>query len=104
MLRHHYYRHVILVERDAGSVRVLTWYHSQCTDVDTCNTIVIYVDTIVIIPVERGADGVRVLNWYHRQFIEAARERCCQNEEKLAYLHSGLAEFFSGTWSGGMLN
>ena len=60
-------------------------------------------DAIVIISVERGADGVRVLNWYHRQFIEAARERYCQNEEKLAYLHSGLAEFFSGTWSGGML-
>ncbi|XP_021375216.1 NACHT and WD repeat domain-containing protein 2-like isoform X2 [Mizuhopecten yessoensis] len=50
--------------------------------------------------VERGADGVRVMYWYHRQFIEAARSRYC-GEKIIRHLHSGLAEFFSGTWSKG---
>ncbi|XP_060067084.1 NACHT and WD repeat domain-containing protein 2-like [Ylistrum balloti] len=50
--------------------------------------------------VERGADGVRVMYWYHRQFIEAARSRYC-GDKIIKHLHTGLAEFFSGTWSKG---
>ncbi|XP_033761972.1 NACHT domain- and WD repeat-containing protein 1-like isoform X2 [Pecten maximus] len=50
--------------------------------------------------VERGADGVRVMYWYHRQFIEAARSRYC-GDKIIRHLHTGLAEFFSGTWSKG---
>ncbi|XP_069110617.1 NACHT and WD repeat domain-containing protein 2-like isoform X2 [Argopecten irradians] len=50
--------------------------------------------------VERGADGVRVMYWYHRQFIEAARSRYC-GDKITRHLHTGLAEFFSGTWSKG---
>lgn len=52
-----------------------------------------------IFSVERGADGVTVIYWYHRQFIEAARERYCQEESST--LHSGLADFFLGVWAKG---
>ncbi|KAK3084596.1 hypothetical protein FSP39_016054 [Pinctada imbricata] len=50
--------------------------------------------------VEREADGVRVMNWYHRQFIEAARARYC-TKDKASFLHSQLADFFSGKWADG---
>lgn len=43
-------------------------------------------------------DGVRVFYWYHRQFIEASQLRYCNNA---ALLHTGLADFFSGTWANG---
>ena len=49
---------------------------------------------------EREADGVRVTNWYHRQFTEAARARYC-TKESLVFLHTQLADFFSGKWADG---
>ena len=50
--------------------------------------------------VERGSDGARVSFWYHRQFIEVSRERYLQ-QQKLLKVHSNMAEYFQGTWSGG---
>ncbi|KAK3777081.1 hypothetical protein RRG08_008927 [Elysia crispata] len=53
--------------------------------------------------VNRGADGRQVFYWYHRQFIEAAKERYCNDQESLKEFHDGLAHFFAGTWSTGNL-
>jgi WD40 repeat protein len=50
--------------------------------------------------VERGSDGARVSFWYHRQFIEVSRERYLLEQESVK-VHSNMAEYFQGTWSGG---
>lgn len=56
---------------------------------------------LFLISVERGADRATVIYWYHRQFIEAARERYCQEESSLISLHFTLADFFLGSWANG---
>eukprot|EP00106_Octopus_bimaculoides_P010882 XP_014778324.1 PREDICTED: NACHT and WD repeat domain-containing protein 2-like [Octopus bimaculoides] len=51
---------------------------------------------------EREADGVNVIGWYHRQFIDAAKERYLKNLNFVSEIHSNLAEYFIGTWGGGI--
>lgn len=51
---------------------------------------------------ERDADGVSVMNWYHRQFREASIIRYLSSEEQVEYFHSMIADYFIGTWGGGM--
>ncbi|XP_048740917.2 NACHT and WD repeat domain-containing protein 2-like [Ostrea edulis] len=50
--------------------------------------------------VERNVDGVMVMYWYHRQFSEAAYDRYCHLQDRHT-THTGLADFFSGTWAQG---
>lgn len=51
---------------------------------------------------EREADGVNVIGWYHRQFIDAAKERYLKNLNFVSEIQSNLAEYFIGTWGGGI--
>ncbi|KAJ8313494.1 hypothetical protein KUTeg_008055 [Tegillarca granosa] len=51
---------------------------------------------------EREADGVNVIGWYHRQFIEAATERYFRNLNFVAVIHANMADYFLGTWGGGV--
>ncbi|XP_054714444.1 NACHT and WD repeat domain-containing protein 2-like [Uloborus diversus] len=51
---------------------------------------------------EREADGLSVANWYHRQFREAAIERYFVKPELVKYFHSSIAEYYLGTWGGGI--
>ncbi|KAK3802261.1 hypothetical protein RRG08_004547, partial [Elysia crispata] len=51
---------------------------------------------------EREADGVNVINWYHRQFIDAAKERYFKNLNFASAIHSNTAEYFLGTYGGGI--
>ncbi|CAG5115605.1 unnamed protein product [Candidula unifasciata] len=51
---------------------------------------------------EREADGVSVVGWYHRQFIDAAKERYFKNLFFVKELHSNMAEYFLGTYGGGI--
>ncbi|XP_050388645.1 NACHT and WD repeat domain-containing protein 2 [Patella vulgata] len=51
---------------------------------------------------EKEADGVNVIGWYHRQFIDAARERYFKNLNFVRDMHSNLADYFLGTWGGGV--
>ncbi|XP_037797036.1 NACHT and WD repeat domain-containing protein 2-like [Penaeus monodon] len=48
------------------------------------------------------ADGVSVLNWYHRQFKEAAIKRYFTNQNMAQYFYSMIADYFLGTWGGGI--
>ncbi|VDL97373.1 unnamed protein product [Schistocephalus solidus] len=50
--------------------------------------------------VERDADGVHVYSWYHRQFIEVANEYFFSDEDYRQKIHSLLADYFLGTWTG----
>ncbi|CAL1545368.1 unnamed protein product [Lymnaea stagnalis] len=51
---------------------------------------------------EREADGVSVVGWYHRQFIDAAKERYFKNINFASMIHSNTAEYFLGTYGGGI--
>ncbi|ESO97321.1 hypothetical protein LOTGIDRAFT_96720, partial [Lottia gigantea] len=51
--------------------------------------------------VDRGSDGVRVFYWYHRQFIEAAFDKYCSDENTRNKMHGVLADYFSGVWANG---
>lgn len=51
---------------------------------------------------EREAEGVNVIGWYHRQFIDAAKERYFKNLNFLSEVHANIAEYFLGTWGGGI--
>ena len=51
---------------------------------------------------EREADGLNVINWYHRQFIEASRQRYFKNVTFASIIHSNLADYFIGTYGGGI--
>ncbi|KAK0046460.1 NACHT and WD repeat domain-containing protein 2 [Biomphalaria pfeifferi] len=51
---------------------------------------------------EREADGVSVIGWYHRQFIDAAKERYFKNINFASMIHSNTAEYFLGTYGGGI--
>ena len=50
---------------------------------------------------EREANGTVVIYWYHAQFIEVVRERYLADEPHRHYIHSLVAHYFLGTWSGG---
>lgn len=50
--------------------------------------------------VERDAGDVEVLSWYHRMFKEAAAERYLADEEIKMEMHTNLASYFMGVWSG----
>lgn len=50
--------------------------------------------------VDRGSDGARVSFWYHRQFIKVSRERYLKKQQAMK-IHSNMAEYFQGMWSGG---
>jgi hypothetical protein len=51
----------------------------------------------------RGDSGVQILSWYHRQFWRAAENRYIKNKQTEVLLHTGLADYFMGRWSGGMV-
>ena len=51
--------------------------------------------------VERSADGALVVYWYHRQFILCAKERYLSEKEFSSYIHTTMADYFSGKWSNG---
>jgi len=53
--------------------------------------------------VDRGADNLRVVYWYHRQFIEAAKNRYCNEAANNEKMHAALADFFAGTWANGKI-
>ena len=48
------------------------------------------------------ADGVCVINWYHKQFKMAAKERYFTTDEDYLYFHSYMADYFLGTYGGGI--
>ena len=48
------------------------------------------------------ADGVCVINWYHKQFKIAAKERYFVSKEEYLYFHSYMADYFLGTYGGGI--
>uniref|UniRef100_A0A1I8HIM4 NACHT domain-containing protein n=1 Tax=Macrostomum lignano TaxID=282301 RepID=A0A1I8HIM4_9PLAT len=50
--------------------------------------------------VEREADNIRVVFWYHRQFIEVAQEYFLSDEKTRRDIHSIMADYFLGLWSG----
>lgn len=50
--------------------------------------------------VERDSGDAEVFTWYHRLFKEAAMERYLGDEETQLQIHSNLAEYFTGLWSG----
>ncbi|RWS28545.1 NACHT and WD repeat domain-containing protein 2-like protein [Leptotrombidium deliense] len=52
---------------------------------------------------DRDADGVSVINWYHRQFAEASVLRYLNEQQKVIYFHSSLADYFLGKWAGGRM-
>ncbi|KAL4228047.1 hypothetical protein ACF0H5_013483 [Mactra antiquata] len=49
---------------------------------------------------ERDSGDTEVFTWYHRMFKEAATERYLSDEEMKLKIHSNLAEYFAGMWSG----
>ena len=63
------------------------------------------------------ADGVCVINYYHKQFKHAAKKRChiqkvyylnvvlryFINDTDYLYFHSYMADYFLGTYGGGIL-
>ncbi len=51
--------------------------------------------------VEREADGISVYGWYHRQFREAIRDRYFLDRNFRLIIHSSMADYFLGKWSGG---
>ena len=48
------------------------------------------------------ADGVCVINWYHKQFKIAAKQRYFVTREDVLYFHSYMADYFLGTYGGGI--
>jgi len=48
------------------------------------------------------ADGVCVINWYHKQFKIAAKQRYFVSKEEYLYFHSYMADYFLGTYGGGI--
>ena len=48
------------------------------------------------------ADGVCVINWYHKQFKIAAKQRYFISKEEYLYFHSYMADYFLGTYGGGI--
>jgi hypothetical protein len=48
------------------------------------------------------ADEVCVINWYHKQFKMAAKQRYFVSQEEYVYFHSYIADYFLGTYGGGI--
>ena len=48
------------------------------------------------------ADGVCVINWYHKQFKMAAKARYFVTNDEYLYFHSYMADYFLGTYGGGI--
>ena len=48
------------------------------------------------------ADGVCVINWYHKQFKMAAKARYFVSDDDILYFHSYMADYFLGTYGGGI--
>ena len=48
------------------------------------------------------ADGVSVLNWYHKQFKMSAQRRYFTSDTDYLYFHSLMADYFLGTFGGGI--
>ena len=49
------------------------------------------------------ADGVCVINWYHKQFKMAAKARYFVSNDEYLYFHSYMADYFLGTYGGGIV-
>jgi WD40 repeat protein len=49
------------------------------------------------------ADGVCVINYYHKQFKHAAKKRYFLDDTDYLYFHSYMADYFLGTYGGGIL-
>ena len=49
------------------------------------------------------ADGVCVINYYHKQFKQAAKKRYFLDDTDYLYFHSYMADYFLGTYGGGIL-
>lgn len=49
------------------------------------------------------ADGVCVINYYHKQFKRAAKRRYFLDDTDYLYFHSYMADYFLGTYGGGIL-
>ncbi|ESN98483.1 hypothetical protein HELRODRAFT_84554, partial [Helobdella robusta] len=50
--------------------------------------------------VEREANGVSVIYWYHNKFLQVCKRRYLSNVTFSRYIHTLLAHFYLGTWSG----
>ena len=43
-----------------------------------------------------------VINWYHKQFKMAAKARYFVSDDDILYFHSYMADYFLGTYGGGI--
>ena len=52
--------------------------------------------------IQRESNGTMVYSWFHAQFYNVAKRRYLSVEKHRAYIHSGLAQYFLGTWGNGI--